>query len=150
MSMCSLPYRLSFFFFNDTATTEIYTLSLHDALPILTGNLPDSKLAQCRNRSVIMRGTIPLNGRAHGILKAPARRPTQQRAGFVSGELQEVCFVNGLRIAAIFPTAGPVLQNFLHEFGHATVRVVAGAEIKRANQTLASNTRKCGLCERRG
>src|SRR2546429_3904841 len=26
---------LSFFFFNDTATTEIYTLSLHDALPIL-------------------------------------------------------------------------------------------------------------------
>ena len=26
-----------FFFFNDTATTEIYTLSLHDALPILDG-----------------------------------------------------------------------------------------------------------------
>src|SRR2546430_7979132 len=26
-----------FFFFNDTATTEIYTLSLHDALPILVG-----------------------------------------------------------------------------------------------------------------
>src|SRR5260221_2053596 len=29
-----LPYTLFFFFFNDTATTEIYTLSLHDALPI--------------------------------------------------------------------------------------------------------------------
>src|SRR5256885_13284366 len=28
-----------FFFFNDTATTEIYTLSLHDALPISTGFL---------------------------------------------------------------------------------------------------------------
>src|SRR5260221_1793125 len=28
------PPVLSFFFFNDTATTEIYTLSLHDALPI--------------------------------------------------------------------------------------------------------------------
>src|SRR2546430_10915619 len=28
------PYVLIFFFFNDTATTEIYTLSLHDALPI--------------------------------------------------------------------------------------------------------------------
>src|SRR5256885_9760594 len=27
-------YTLFFFFFNDTATTEIYTLSLHDALPI--------------------------------------------------------------------------------------------------------------------
>src|SRR3712207_7210200 len=31
-----------FFFFNDTATTEIYTLSLHDALPILTWSLPIS------------------------------------------------------------------------------------------------------------
>src|SRR3712207_7841860 len=29
-----------FFFFNDTATTEIYTLSLHDALPILVYTLP--------------------------------------------------------------------------------------------------------------
>src|SRR5215217_9334141 len=29
-----LMYYLFFFFFNDTATTEIYTLSLHDALPI--------------------------------------------------------------------------------------------------------------------
>src|SRR6266567_8687917 len=29
-------YIFLFFFFNDTATTEIYTLSLHDALPILT------------------------------------------------------------------------------------------------------------------
>src|SRR5271167_5242319 len=29
-----------FFFFNDTATTEIYTLSLHDALPISPGRRP--------------------------------------------------------------------------------------------------------------
>src|SRR6266516_7558886 len=28
-----------FFFFNDTATTEIYTLSLHDALPICSASL---------------------------------------------------------------------------------------------------------------
>src|SRR5690348_18476419 len=33
-SILHLPHLLSFFFFNDTATTEIYTLSLHDALPI--------------------------------------------------------------------------------------------------------------------
>src|SRR2546422_6012813 len=31
-----------FFFFNDTATTEIYTLSLHDALPISTGGAPNT------------------------------------------------------------------------------------------------------------
>src|SRR2546422_6194656 len=34
MISCLHSYSLSFFFFNDTATTEIYTLSLHDALPI--------------------------------------------------------------------------------------------------------------------
>src|SRR3712207_6865096 len=30
-----------FFFFNDTATTEIYTLSLHDALPICSPTYPN-------------------------------------------------------------------------------------------------------------
>src|SRR6266478_559763 len=33
-----------FFFFNDTATTEIYTLSLHDALPISVGCRPGTAL----------------------------------------------------------------------------------------------------------
>src|SRR5258708_39868657 len=32
------PSSVFFFFFNDTATTEIYTLSLHDALPIWTAH----------------------------------------------------------------------------------------------------------------
>src|SRR6266511_6322364 len=32
--MLMVIYFFFFFFFNDTATTEIYTLSLHDALPI--------------------------------------------------------------------------------------------------------------------
>src|SRR5206468_7114382 len=38
MSYAFIYYMISpnFFFFNDTATTEIYTLSLHDALPIST------------------------------------------------------------------------------------------------------------------
>jgi len=34
----SYYYLFYFFFFNDTATTEIYTLSLHDALPIWGGS----------------------------------------------------------------------------------------------------------------
>src|SRR5215510_16300365 len=37
-----------FFFFNDTATTEIYTLSLHDALP---NSAPASSSAACRSCS---------------------------------------------------------------------------------------------------
>src|SRR3712207_9567660 len=32
--MCFFCFYCFFFYFNDTATTEIYTLSLHDALPI--------------------------------------------------------------------------------------------------------------------
>src|SRR4030067_3829390 len=35
-------YHCYFFFFNDTATTEIYTLSLHDALPIYADGLIDN------------------------------------------------------------------------------------------------------------
>src|SRR2546427_7718267 len=36
MCVISCHATFFFFFFNDTATTEIYTLSLHDALPIWT------------------------------------------------------------------------------------------------------------------
>src|SRR5260221_10651788 len=38
----------SFFFFNDTATTEIYTLSLHDALPISEGVRQASRAHRAR------------------------------------------------------------------------------------------------------
>src|SRR5256714_14101835 len=37
LDMMTSGSSVSFFFFNDTATTEIYTLSLHDALPIYSG-----------------------------------------------------------------------------------------------------------------
>src|SRR5256885_14490754 len=40
----SLLFLLFFFFFNDTATTEIYTLSLHDALPICIGDVLGQEL----------------------------------------------------------------------------------------------------------
>src|SRR2546430_10128451 len=51
---CELPLStlsFFFFFFNDTATTEIYTLSLHDALPISPGTPscgpPDAAAPDC-------------------------------------------------------------------------------------------------------
>src|SRR2546430_11690114 len=62
----------SFFFFNDTATTEIYTLSLHDALPILIFSLARQpwisgparllrhKMRQCSWR---LRGVTPRTAR---------------------------------------------------------------------------------------
>src|SRR5258708_16464258 len=49
--------HLLFFFFNDTATTEIYTLSLHDALPIFTHLI--NGLCGCGRRGA--RGTSESN-----------------------------------------------------------------------------------------
>src|SRR5258708_9093847 len=46
------PPSFSFFFFNDTATTEIYTLSLHDALPIFLQQRIEP------NRFLILRGRL--------------------------------------------------------------------------------------------
>src|SRR3712207_8761315 len=51
---------LRFFFFNDTATTEIYTLSLHDALPIF------------RRRRRVPHG-LPLPDHAPHVHERPAR-----------------------------------------------------------------------------
>src|SRR2546430_15248479 len=44
MSRIALIRSFCFFFFNDTATTEIYTLSLHDALPICAPGLRQVRL----------------------------------------------------------------------------------------------------------
>src|SRR2546430_12479507 len=41
---------LFFFFFNDTATTEIYTLSLHDALPISSSRSTSASVSICARR----------------------------------------------------------------------------------------------------
>src|SRR3989442_12687474 len=68
---------LSFFFFNDTATTEIYTLSLHDALPIssskrcaATGSLRSGawrRTSSCRSRSE--EHTSELQSRPHLVCR---------------------------------------------------------------------------------
>src|SRR2546430_7020106 len=55
--MMHVPLRSSFFFFNDTATTEIYTLSLHDALPISPEN--DRWKFQKRNPLIWPQGRKP-------------------------------------------------------------------------------------------
>src|SRR2546430_9489060 len=43
----------TFFFFNDTATTEIYTLSLHDALPIWieSSGMPRSRSSRAKSQT---------------------------------------------------------------------------------------------------
>src|SRR2546427_12720118 len=53
--MYLLLYHFIFFFFNDTATTEIYTLSLHDALPIWDDS--PSRMGACGAASSSFRAT---------------------------------------------------------------------------------------------
>src|SRR2546427_11015562 len=54
-----------FFFFNDTATTEIYTLSLHDALPICA-----LFAAKCAGRQRQYQARFQLAGAGFGIVLA--------------------------------------------------------------------------------
>src|SRR3712207_8722934 len=63
----------TFFFFNDTATTEIYTLSLHDALPISSCDVARGKAQEHLRR----------RGRRPGHLRVPGRHdqePARLRA----------------------------------------------------------------------
>src|SRR5256885_16280463 len=76
-----LRYYLFFFFFNDTATTEIYTLSLHDALPIclVTG---------------VVRGDFRVPdhpGQETAGFVGPARRGAVERSEEHTSELQSPC-----------------------------------------------------------
>src|SRR2546430_17160771 len=62
-----------FFFFNDTATTEIYTLSLHDALPIFQWR-PNRRPAAC-------------NGRP----RAPSKRRSEEHTSELQSQSNLVC-----------------------------------------------------------
>src|SRR2546430_12601030 len=88
-----------FFFFNDTATTEIYTLSLHDALPILsasTANQPQPRrCASQRGQSALERSeehTSELQSQSNLVCrlllekkkKHPDIRPTSWLRRFMS------------------------------------------------------------------
>src|SRR3712207_8328892 len=69
-----------FFFFNDTATTEIYTLSLHDALPIcagVTARFPCGLTAVTVQRSRLATPNARSLRRVAMRSPAPIRRPAR-------------------------------------------------------------------------
>src|SRR3712207_8184609 len=76
MSTFLLLQALMFFFFNDTATTEIYTLSLHDALPIYR-LLPGARGAAAAGRP--LRRVRRLDG--PGSRRRPGRDVVDPRRG---------------------------------------------------------------------
>src|SRR2546426_11532390 len=78
-----------FFFFNDTATTEIYTLSLHDALPIWS-RPPRSLRGRTRPRPPRRRGSTPMHPRPAPRRASPASSRSTRSEEHTS-ELQSPC-----------------------------------------------------------
>src|SRR5256885_13149537 len=80
-------YICIFFFFNDTATTEIYTLSLHDALPIWSACCaPASCTATSPNSTSCWHKTA----RSSSTCRRPWMRPATRSEEHTS-ELQSPC-----------------------------------------------------------
>src|SRR5438105_6880076 len=81
-----------FFFFNDTATTEIYTLSLHDALPILAEDHRHPRLRHQR------REPAPLLQRPGGVVDVreldpvePFERRSEEHTSELQSRVDLVC-----------------------------------------------------------
>src|SRR5438874_13704077 len=111
LSSFCYTFLLFFFFFNDTATTEIYTLSLHDALPICAACHPGcrsvrpaSATTTVRRRTVLVHPSVPP---APQQPCARARhRPVPAAPGTPAGH---ACARRGLR-ARRHPRGAPRLQ----------------------------------------
>src|SRR2546422_1704797 len=73
------------FFFNDTATTEIYTLSLHDALPISRARAPPDALARRRRARPRAHGAVA--DRPEDPVKSDMRTAAGTRDG-MQGDLR--------------------------------------------------------------
>src|SRR5438105_14833637 len=85
LSLVSLFHRCyAFFFFNDTPTTEIYTLSLHDALPI------SKRRWMRRNIHARRRNFFPLATSSVRVSQGdfPADSPSRSRSEEHTSELQ--------------------------------------------------------------
>src|SRR2546422_3727141 len=84
------PLLLFFFFFNDTATTEIYTLSLHDALPISdfcgASKKFDARLEQLGARRLVPRGECDVDYEA-----ATIRLRSEEHTSELQSRLHLVC-----------------------------------------------------------
>src|SRR2546426_10297877 len=78
-----------FFFFNDTATTEIYTLSLHDALPICAARDIAPVVRRCGDRALLA-ASLAVGG-IRQLLRSRDRRRPGRRSEEHTSELQSPC-----------------------------------------------------------
>src|SRR2546422_10437034 len=85
--MIDRPSSLFFFFFNDTATTEIYTLSLHDALPIS----PARRATGCLRRSSASRGDCCSRDGSSSMTSQSKDRRSEEHTSELQSRLHLVC-----------------------------------------------------------
>src|SRR5258705_4415051 len=79
------------FFFNDTATTEIYTLSLHDALPIYRARLQIPRTTRGRPRRPRLRRVRPRGHRARLARGAGAHPRSEEHTSELQSLRHLVC-----------------------------------------------------------
>src|SRR3712207_8633406 len=90
-----------FFFFNDTATTEIYTLSLHDALPILSrsaasamitrSSTPRSRAAASNVSAAVVTGSPSIMLMANGLVCRQTNRRSEEHTSELQSRQYLVC-----------------------------------------------------------
>src|SRR5256884_9417936 len=112
--MTFVPPSFSFFFFNDPPTTEIYPLSLHDALPIYV----------FRQSGVIRASSLrDLLDFARAIPVLPT--PKGNNVVIITGAggsgvlLSDACVDNGLSLMAMPPDLDAAFRKFIPPFGAA-------------------------------
>src|SRR5689334_23787877 len=94
---------LCYFFFNDTATTEIYTLSLHDALPIYAHELGEARAEGAQRRAADLEADlgdaeIAAAQQRHRALDAPGHQVGVRRLAV--GELELAAEVTSRHVHA--------------------------------------------------
>src|SRR6266540_3125862 len=150
---------LLFFFFNDTATTEIYTLSLHDALPISDRRPPpgggwrtraracragERPAASCPRGACPVAPPTPRRSRARGSSPAPSKVRVAVQ-GVVVDDADHHVLVGDVRAHGQIahaatarddhPVARPRVQAVDRD--HQPIRVAAGRELGPHQQELA-------------
>src|SRR5256886_12960354 len=80
-----------FFFFNDTATTEIYTLSLHDALPISMRWIATARIFFASRSAPFFACSVNSRPSAAASLRASSSRRSEEHTSELQSQSNLVC-----------------------------------------------------------
>src|SRR3712207_7271821 len=105
--------RLRFFFFNDTPTTEIYTLSLHDALPILK-TTPAATVAIAPKHRSFLRTQLPKLGSWRKSALLGDRKSTRLNSSHANISYAVFCLKKTNPALARLPVLPVALSALLH------------------------------------